>query len=1232
MKQLHTQRNRGVILTLQGWDKLQTAKEKAELDENVQGSFTLEKLSERMGLSLNTISRILGRLSPVDKGSLESAFAAFGLELCKNDYKRPIDPSFELEARQGNTHYDWLSAPDVSVFYGRSVELLQLRQWVLEERCHLIALLGIGGIGKSSLAVKLGLQVQSEFDVVVWRSLQNAPPVEDILGSILQFLLWVLRKEMVIPDSFDEKISQLMECLRSNRCLLILDNAETILSSGAQAGQCRPGYEGYGKLFNIIGSARHSSCFLLTSREKPREIALNEGETTGVKTLQLKGLNPVQGRELFQQKGQFAGTEQQWQALIDHYGGNPLALKMIAAATQELFDGKIAGVLEYMEQGILIFDDIGDLLACQFYRLSAVEQEVMYWLAINREPVSLFELTEDMVTSSSKRQLPQAVKSLLQRSLIEKSGEQFFLQPVVMEYLTQRLIEQVCTYLGKWGVGNREWEMGNGEWGIKNEKYSNSCSPFCRDAINLFSTSSPPPTPLFQTHALMKATAKDYIRETQKQLIVQPLLEQLLIELGSEENLVQILKDVLEQQRHQASLLAGYAGGNALNLLAHLQVNLRGYDFSNLTIWQADLQCVNLAGTNFHNAAFDKSVFATAFKSVLSLALSPDGKLLATGDIDGQIRLWQVANGKHLLTFKGHEGWVWTLAFSPSGQTLASGGHDALVKLWDIQTGNCLKIFDKHTANVTCVSFSSDGQTLASTGNDTSIRLWDVRLGKCFKILHGHTAQVCSIRFNLDDSTLASGGDDCNIRLWDINKGICIKILSGHVGKVWSVCFSPDGKTLASGSVDRSVRLWNVSKGTCIKTFNGHNDWVWSVCFSSDSQTIATGSYDSSIRLWNVSEGTCVKILQRHTSGVYSVIFSLDGQTLISGGKDSTVRLWDVSKGVCIRTLQGRPSGTRSISFSPNDSMLATGSFDGSVRLWDIASGCCTKIFQGHTDWVWSISFSPDGSTLASSSDDKSIKLWDITSGRCITNLYGHTYGVNSVTFSPCGKILASASKDASLKLWNMQDNNCIKTLEGHEDFLWSVSFSNDGNILATGSKDCSVKLWNVHQGKAIKTLQGHTDEVWSVSFSPNGRILASGSLDGSIRLYDINNFTCIRVLPGHIGGVWSVSFSPDSCTLASVGYDQTLRLWDISSFTCVKVLHSPNNRICSVDFNSQGNILVSNSQDEVIKLWDVKTGECIKSLKVDLLYESMNIMGVTGLTSAQISALLALGAVEQKC
>lgn len=1195
-----SRRRRGVILTLQGWDKFQAAKTQAEFDENAGDTFSLEELSDRTRLALHTISRILARLEPVDKSSLQFAFAAFGLELSQSDYTRPTSTLEELETRQANPQYDWQEAPDVSVFFGRSQELLQLRQWILEERCRLVGLLGIGGIGKSTLAVKLGRQIQSEFEVVVWRSLQNAPPVEEQITNILQSMLSALQKEMVIPESFDSKLAKLMECLQLNRCLLILDNLETILSGG-QAGQYHPGYEGYGQFLKRVGEVPHISCVLFTSREKPREMIPLEGERTGVKSLALKGLNPTEGKQLFEEKGQFTATEREWQKIIEHYGGNPLAIKMVAAGTQELFNGRIAPLLKYVEHGILIFEDIGDLLERQFYHLSAVQEEVMYWLAINREPVSIAELVADIVTSSSKRLVPSAIKSLLQRSLIERSGEHFFLQPVVMAYTTQRLVKQVC-------------------------QQSVGTPPPLRD-----------PSPragrgrggLLQTHALIKATAKDYIWETQKKLIVQPLLEQLLLEMGSQQKLVILLQDVLEQQRHQAAILTGYAGGNVLNLLVHLQINLQGYDFSNLSIRQADLQRVNLAGVNFQNTAFDKSIFAKSLKSIFSLALSPDGTLLATGDMDGQIHLWQIADGKNLLTFKGHEGLVWTVAFSPDGQTLASGGFDGLIKLWDTQTGDCLKTLDEHTGMVWSVSFSQDSRTLASGGLDNSIRLWDIHLGKCLKILHGHTSAVCSVRFNPDGSILASGSDDCDIRLWDIGTGICIKTLQGHDGRVCSVRFSPDAKTLASGSSDHSVRLWDVSKGVCVRTFHGHKSWVWSVCFSSDGQTIATGGHDSSLRLWNVQKGTCVKIFHGHTSEVYSAIFSPDDQTLFSAGRDSSVRLWDVSKGVCVRTLQGHSSGAHFVSFNPDDCLLGTGSYDGLVQLWDVESGYSTKILQGHTDWVWSVSFSPDGSILASCSDDKSIKLWDVISGHCITTLYGHSGGVTSVTFSPDGQTLVSASRDASVKLWDIHKHKCIKTLEGHTGEIWSVSFSPDGNTLATASQDFLIKLWDVGEGKCITTLSGHTDSVWSVSFSPDGKMLASGSVDNSIRLWDTSNFTCLKVLPGHTSTVWSVSFSPDGCILASASFDQTICLWDINNFTCLKVLNTHSSGVCSVCFNSVGNILVHASQDEGIKLWDVETGECMKTLKVDRLYEGMNIRGVTGLTAAQRSALLALGAVD---
>ncbi|MBO3460487.1 NB-ARC domain-containing protein [Aetokthonos hydrillicola Thurmond2011] len=439
MQHQKCRRNRGVILTLKGWNKLQTAKAQAEWKNNAGESFSLEELSDCTHLALHTISKILRRLETVDKSSLQSIFAAFNLVLCKDDYTRPSAPE-NLEVRGTNHQYDWQKSPDVSVFYSRSQELLQLQHWILEEKCRLVALLGIGGIGKSTLAVKLGLQIKSEFEVLVWRSLQNAPLVEEQLTNILQFCLRALGKKMVLPESFDGKLSKLMECLRLHRCLLILDNVETILSSTQDEQYC-PDYEGYGQLLKCIGEVTHSSCVLVTSREKPQEIALLEGDRSKVKSFQLKGLESTAGKELFQHKGQFTGTEEEWQVLINHYGGNPLVLKIVAAGTQQLFNGKITPVLQYVEQGILIFEQIGNLLSSQFQRLSVVEKEVMYWLAINREPVSLTEIAADTVTFTYQHLVPSAIKSLLQRSLIEKSGDRFFLQPFVMEYVTQQLVK-----------------------------------------------------------------------------------------------------------------------------------------------------------------------------------------------------------------------------------------------------------------------------------------------------------------------------------------------------------------------------------------------------------------------------------------------------------------------------------------------------------------------------------------------------------------------------------------------------------------------------------------------------------------------------------------------------------------------------------------------------------------------------------------------------------------------
>src|SRR5919202_56746 len=981
-----TKRYRGVILTVQGWDKLQAAKTQAEFNENAGDRFTLEELSERTGLSLNTISKVLGRSDPVDKQSLQWAFRAFGLELSKNDYTRPSAAIEEAEAiiQATQPQPDWESAIDTATFCGRSEELMRLKQWVLEEQCRLVLLLGIGGIGKSTLAAKLVQQIQPEFEVVVWRSLQNAPPLEEWLESVLPVLLRARGEDVAVPSSLDGKLLKLMQSLRQKRCLLILDNAETILSAG-QTGQYRAGYEEYGQLFKTIGEVSHQSCFLLTSREKPREIVPLDGEKSRVRSLRLLGLNPEAGRELFRHRGTFAGTESEWERLVAHYGGNPLALKLVAAATQELFNGRIIEILNYVQQGLAVFDDIRDLLQRQFDRLSLIEQEMIFWLAINREPVSLFELSEDIVTTTSKRRLPDAIRSLLQRCLIdkaaptllEKKGERFFLQPVVLEYTTDRFVECVSEEIVK-------------------------------------------QTPKqLRTHALIKAQAKDYIRQIQKRLIVEQIAEQLLIQFGNSQAIEQQLKAMLEQQQRQAPRSPNYIAGNLLNLLVYLQIDLRNCDFAELTVWQADLRQVNLAGVSFHNADLTKSVFSENLSGVSSVAFTPDGERLATGDAAGKIRVWQVADGKQLLTLQGHRSWIWSLSFSPDGQQIASGSEDSAICLWDAVSGQCLKTLQGQTSCVYSVSFSADGQTLASGSEDSAICLWDAASGQCLKTLQGHTGRVWSLSFSPDGQTLASGSDDAAICLWNVQSGQCLSILYGHMGRVRSVSFSPDSQILASGSYDFSIRLWSVENGQCLSVLHGHTDAIRSISFSPDGQTLASGRYDFYIRLWNVHNGRCLKVLQGNSSGVNSVSFSPDGQILASGGLDSFIRLWSVPDGQCLKVLHGHTGWIYSINFSSDGQSLVSGSTDQSVRLWNVREGRCLRELNGHTGWIHSVSFSSDGQYLVSGSDDQTVRLWNAQDGQCFKVVHTPS-GICSVRFSPDDQILASGHYDAAARLWDI--------------------------------------------------------------------------------------------------------------------------------------------------------------------------------------------------------------------
>lgn len=326
---------------------------------------------------------------------------------------------------------------DISAFQGRVEELSALQQWILRDRCRLVAVLGMGGIGKTALAAKLVELVKDRFDCVIWRSLLSDPFLETAITDILQYLLPSTDN---LPERINERISLLINEMRSRRCLLILDNVENILQKGELVGQYSPEYEGYQDFFRRICEEPHQSFLVISSQEKPENLGFLTTDTYPARALVLGGLNAKDGREIFQ--SQNLSDEPQWNDLIEIYKGNPLALKIVATTIQYLFNGQVAN---FLKRRTLLPKDIRNLLSNQFQRLSSLEQELMYWLAIKPSPLNLELLYNLQWLPISFSELADAIESLGQRFLIEKAIESeqvvFSLQPVVKEFLVESFIE-----------------------------------------------------------------------------------------------------------------------------------------------------------------------------------------------------------------------------------------------------------------------------------------------------------------------------------------------------------------------------------------------------------------------------------------------------------------------------------------------------------------------------------------------------------------------------------------------------------------------------------------------------------------------------------------------------------------------------------------------------------------------------------------------------------------------
>ncbi|NES18170.1 MAG: NACHT domain-containing protein [Symploca sp. SIO3E6] len=445
LQQSSVKRQRGVFLSDQGLAKILAARRYSEQQENQGEPYSLEELAEQTGLATHTLGKVFNRDVKVDKRTLQLCFSAFNLTLQTDDYQKPQSLKGKVGTYAGSkSHYyhsqtipsydTWGEVPDITDFCGRTTELAQLKQWILWEHCRLVMVSGQSGIGKTFLAAKLVNQLHGKFDVVIWRSLSTLPPIREFLTQLIQSFPHSAEDEL--PNTVQGKFSRLMHCLRTVRCLLVLDGVEQVLPAAEAESQANitrkiPDCEWYRKLLKRLGEVPHNSCVLVTTCQKLPEMKHVVGENSPRQMLQLQGLSLEEGKALCNRGGTLPGTPTDWEHLMNYYGGNPQFLKIAATTIHNLFNSQIG---EFLHYNVKLYGEIDQQLDQQFQALSAPERQLLCHLARQPDPITFQELREQSPPLMPLQTIIEALEELAGRGLIEKQDDYFVLPPVIRDY------------------------------------------------------------------------------------------------------------------------------------------------------------------------------------------------------------------------------------------------------------------------------------------------------------------------------------------------------------------------------------------------------------------------------------------------------------------------------------------------------------------------------------------------------------------------------------------------------------------------------------------------------------------------------------------------------------------------------------------------------------------------------------------------------------------------------
>lgn len=637
------------------------------------------------------------------------------------------------------------------------------------------------------------------------------------------------------------------------------------------------------------------------------------------------------------------------------------------------------------------------------------------------------------------------------------------------------------------------------------------------------------------------------------------------------------------------------------------------------------------------------------------VAVSRDGKLLATTLESSAILIWDTTEAKELHRLVGHTDAVESLDFSSDGSSLVSASRDRSIRIWEVQTGRESNKFLGHDKAVMAVRFTPRGDQLLSGSEDQTLRLWSIPKAREIRRFEGHVDEILSLDLSADGRQAISTGLDRTIRLWDIasgkeiTKAVDEDFRVSPVGsRVKSISLSPDGRNLAvvteGGVKEPDIKPIVVRLGTA-----GIVPHVASI--SRTGRFIATANSEKKVAAAKLISRE-LKLADNPQDVLQVLATPIPGTAIVLSVTDDSK---DQPSGEVFQ-FPKQQSKVQCVAMAPDGTLAAAGCEDGTLRVWSVTDRKLVHQLKGHTDWIECVAFSPDGTTLASGSDDKTIRLWNLESGKETLSLAADT-AVMCLKVTPDGKRLVSGGDDHQLHSWDLLTGKKLNGFVGHKAGVLALDISADGRQVISTGHDGNIMFWDLVSGQelasgnigfrvtgtavsfspsdpasvVVSTSNGQSQffkiqyyqntgkyllsakqklgenkgVLYTSRFLPGARFLAVGDEHGVLRILDAIDGSVVSVLKGHTGILRNLAVSNDGRNILTAGYDGTTRFWRlptrlvsnrlqvrrVTAKSTAVDLKGHAQFISAVASSPTGNHVAASDHNGLILLWDTATG-----------------------------------------